>query len=91
MEISVPPANVPTEEDDRTKQTRRLECKALEGSAMTRFTVTFRRSARLLRTVAVVGTLGILLLAGCHTTAGFGQDMQSVGRNIQNSANKNNK
>ncbi|HSB72625.1 MAG TPA: entericidin A/B family lipoprotein [Candidatus Methylomirabilis sp.] len=35
--------------------------------------------------------LGLLLLAGCHTTAGFGQDMQSVGRNIQNNANKNNR
>ncbi len=58
---------------------------------MTRLTTNHRRSARLLRTVAVVGTLGILLLAGCHTTAGFGQDMQSVGRNIQNSANRNNK
>jgi predicted small secreted protein len=39
----------------------------------------------------VVGILGLLLLAACHTTAGFGQDMQSVGRNIQDSANKNNK
>lgn len=58
---------------------------------MTRVTMTFRKNARLLRKTMVLGTLGLLLLAGCHTTAGFGQDMQSVGRNIQNSANKNNK
>ncbi len=58
---------------------------------MTRLTMNLRRSTRLLRNTIVLGTLGLLLLAGCHTTAGFGQDMQSVGRNIQNSANKNNK
>ncbi len=44
-----------------------------------------------LRCAVIVGVLGALLLAGCHTTAGFGQDMQSVGRNLQNSANKNNR
>ncbi len=38
-----------------------------------------------------MGILGLLLLAACHTTAGFGQDMQSAGRNIEHSANKNNK
>lgn len=58
---------------------------------MKRLTVNLRRDARLLRNTMVLGMLGLLLLAGCHTTAGFGQDMQSVGRNIQNSANKNNK
>jgi predicted small secreted protein len=58
---------------------------------MTRLAIKLRRSTRLLRNTMVLGILGLLLLAGCHTTAGFGQDMQSVGRNIQNSANKNNK
>jgi predicted small secreted protein len=58
---------------------------------MTRLAIKLRRSTRLLRNTMVLGILGLLLLAACHTTAGFGQDMQSVGRNIQNSANKNNK
>jgi len=58
---------------------------------MSRLTMDLRRSTRSLRSAMVLGILGLLLLAGCHTTAGFGQDMQSVGRNIQNSANKNNK
>jgi len=58
---------------------------------MTRLTMNLRRGTRLVRNTIVLGILGLLLLAGCHTTAGFGQDMQSVGRNIQNSANKNNK
>ncbi len=52
---------------------------------------TLRRHARLLVSTAVMGILGLLLLAACHTTAGFGQDMQSAGRNIEHSANKNNK
>ena len=46
---------------------------------------------RLARSITVLGLLGLVMLMACHTTAGFGQDMQSVGRNIQNSANKNNK
>ena len=58
---------------------------------MMRLTMTIRKSARLLRNTVVLGMLGLLLLAGCHTTAGFGQDIQSVGRNLQNSANKNNR
>jgi|PlaIllAssembly_1097288.scaffolds.fasta_scaffold26134_4 predicted small secreted protein len=58
---------------------------------MTRLTMNLQRGTRLVRNTIVLGILGLLLLAGCHTTAGFGQDMQSVGRNIQNSANKNNK
>jgi predicted small secreted protein len=58
---------------------------------MTRPAMNLRRSARVLRQTMMLGMLGLLLLAGCHTTAGFGQDMQSVGRNIQNSATKNNK
>ena len=58
---------------------------------MMRLTMTIRKSTRLLRNTVVLGMLGLLLLAGCHTTAGFGQDMQSVGRNLQNSANKNNR
>ena len=52
---------------------------------------TLRKNARLLYGALVMGTLGLLLLTACHTTAGFGQDMQSVGRNVENSANKNNK
>ena len=58
---------------------------------MMRLTMTIRKSTRLLRNTVMLGMLGLLLLAGCHTTAGFGQDMQSVGRNLQNSANKNNR
>lgn len=58
---------------------------------MTRLAMNLRRSARLWRHTLMLGMLGLLLLAGCHTTAGLGQDIQSVGRNIQNSANKNNK
>ena len=50
-----------------------------------------RERDRLLRSAAVLGILVVLLLTGCHTTAGFGQDLQSTGRNIQNSANKANK
>ncbi len=57
---------------------------------MTHLTTT-PKSIRLLRNTVMWGTRGLLLLAGCHTTAGFGQDLQSAGRNIQNSANKNNK
>ena len=62
-----------------------------EGDSMMRLTMTIRKSTRLLRNTVVLGMLGLLLLAGCHTTAGFGQDIQSVGRNLQNSANKNNR
>jgi predicted small secreted protein len=49
-----------------------------------------RETIHLLRSAAVLGTLVMLFLTGCHTTAGFGQDLQSTGRNIQNSANKAN-
>lgn len=58
---------------------------------MARLMMSVRTNTRVLRNTMVVGVLGLFLLAGCNTTAGFGQDMQSVGRNIQNSANKNNK
>ncbi len=58
---------------------------------MERFSVTFENGARVLRNAAVFVVLGLFLLSACHSTAGFGKDMQSVGRNIQNSANKNNK
>lgn len=51
----------------------------------------FRAKTQLLRSAVVLGTLVMLFLTGCHTTAGFGQDLQSTGRNIQNSANKANK
>ena len=52
---------------------------------------TLRKNARLLCSAVAMGILGLVLLTACHTTAGFGQDMQSVGRNVENSANKNNK
>ena len=58
---------------------------------MTRLTMTLGKGPRLLRNAVLMGMLGLLLLTGCHTTAGFGQDLQSAGRNIQNSANKNNR
>jgi predicted small secreted protein len=58
---------------------------------MNRLTMALRKSTRLLRKTVVLGTLALLMLVGCHTTAGFGQDLQSTGRNIQYSANKNNK
>lgn len=50
-----------------------------------------QEKAHLLRSAVVIGALVTMFLAGCHTTAGFGQDMQSTGRNLQNSANKANK
>lgn len=56
-----------------------------------RLTISLRRAPRLLRSAAVVGMLWLLFLTGCHTSAGFGKDLQSVGRNIQNSANKHHK
>jgi len=52
---------------------------------------TLRSHARLLGSALGMGGLGLLLLSACHTTAGFGQDMQSAGRNLERSANKNNK
>jgi predicted small secreted protein len=52
---------------------------------------TLRIDARLLWRAGMMGMLALLLFSACHTTAGFGQDMQSVGRNVENSANKNNK
>lgn len=58
---------------------------------MARFKITGRKSPRVRWNAVLMGMVGLLLLAGCHTTAGFGQDLQSAGRNIQNSANKNNK
>jgi predicted small secreted protein len=62
-----------------------------EENPMAHHTSILRSRMRLARSIAVLGLLGLALLTACHTTAGFGQDMQSVGRNIQNSANKNNK
>ena len=58
---------------------------------MKRLTMSLRKNTRVLRNTVMLAALGLFLLTGCHTTAGFGQDMQSAGRNIQNSANKNNK
>lgn len=58
---------------------------------MMRAMSTLRENARLLWSAVVLGTLGLFLLTACHTTAGSGQDMQSVGRNVENSANKNKK
>lgn len=76
---------------DGKMETQRRGSKDPEGTCMTHLTMTVRKRARSLRNAVVLGMLGLLLLAGCHTTAGFGQDMQSVGRNIQNNANKNNR
>lgn len=39
-----------------------------------------------LRRAMVLGVLVLLCLTGCHTTAGFGQDVQSLGRDIQKNA-----
>ena len=58
---------------------------------MMRTEYTLRKKTRLLCSALAMGILGLLLLDACHTTAGFGQDMQSVGRNVESSANKNNK
>jgi predicted small secreted protein len=62
-----------------------------EENSMTRLTMAIRTNTRLLRNAVMLGALGLLLLTACNTTAGFGRDMQSVGRNIQDSATKNNK
>ena len=43
----------------------------------------------LFRSAIVLGALVVLLLTGCHTTSGFGQDVQSLGRDIQRSSDKN--
>jgi predicted small secreted protein len=43
----------------------------------------------LFRSAIVLGALVTFLLAGCHTTSGFGQDVQSLGRDIQRGADKN--
>lgn len=50
-----------------------------------------RKTARVLGGALVMGTLGLLLLTACNTSSGFGKDVQSVGRNIERSANKNNR
>jgi predicted small secreted protein len=39
-----------------------------------------------LRRALVLGVLVLLCLTGCHTTSGFGQDVQSLGRDIQKNA-----
>jgi len=46
---------------------------------------------RFFRSAIVLGALVMVFLAGCHTTSGVGQDMQSAGRNLSNAANKANK
>jgi len=43
----------------------------------------------LFRSAIVLGALVVLLLTGCHTTSGFGQDVQSLGRDIQRNSDKN--
>jgi len=81
-----------THEDEHGKiETKRRGRKDPEEKPMACLTKAVRKSPRLLRNAVLTGMLGLLLLAGCHTTAGFGQDLQSAGRNIQNSANKNNR
>ncbi len=49
------------------------------------------KSAHALRNAVVWGALAMVLLAGCHTTAGFGRDLQSTGGKITNEANEHNK
>jgi predicted small secreted protein len=46
---------------------------------------------RFLRNAVVWGALAMALLAACNTTAGFGRDMQSTGRNLEHGANQANK
>lgn len=46
-----------------------------------------RAIVRMVMLATVAG--GILLLGACNTTKGAGKDMQSVGENIQHSAEKN--
>lgn len=45
-----------------------------------------KRKGGLLRIVVAVGSLVILLQAGCATSRGFGQDVQSLGRDIEDAA-----
>ena len=45
--------------------------------------------AHLFRSAIILGALVVVLLSGCHTTSGFGQDVQSLGRDIQRSSDKN--
>ncbi len=49
------------------------------------------KSSHWIGSVLVVAALGMLLFTGCHTTAGFGRDLQSTGRDIQHSANEANR
>jgi predicted small secreted protein len=45
-----------------------------------------KRTIRGLRLGLALGFLTGLLLSGCATSRGFGQDVQSLGRNIEKSA-----
>ncbi len=54
-----------------------------------RLPVVRRGSAAATLAIVVAMTAMSALLAGCNTTQGFGEDVQSAGRGIQNSAEKN--
>ncbi len=41
--------------------------------------------------LVMLGAFMMLLLAGCHTTAGVGEDLQSAGRGIERGANSANR
>jgi len=47
-----------------------------------------RRIAPRVVAAAALATVMAGLLAGCNTTAGFGEDMQSAGSSVENSAEK---
>jgi predicted small secreted protein len=47
-----------------------------------------RRIAPRVVAAAALATVMAGLLAGCNTTAGFGEDMQSAGTAVENSADK---
>ena len=57
-------------------------------SSITRNLRSLRQNARLLTSAVVMGMLGLFLLTACHTTAGFGQDMQSAGQKVEDKANR---
>ena len=47
-----------------------------------------RRFAPRVVAAAMLATVMAGLLSGCNTTAGFGEDMQSAGSSVENSAEK---
>jgi predicted small secreted protein len=72
-------------------ETQRLGYKSRREHCVKRLAMSLQENARISWNGVTLATLGLLLRAGSHTTAGFGQDLQSVGRDVQNSANKHNR